>query len=99
MDPIGKLSNWELSGVHLTVDGVRDLVEIAKTKQWREIFPGVDEIRTTEEAHLKPKREEKGHSEAIGTRSVSKGNREDSQKGRPEGIGTSFVSKSNREEI
>jgi hypothetical protein len=75
------------------------LVEIAKMKPYSEILPGCDEIRTTEVAHLKPKREEAWHSEAIGTNFVSKSDCDEFGKGRPEAIGTSFVSKSNRGEI
>jgi hypothetical protein len=36
-------------------------VEIAKLKPWREIFPGVDEIRADEQAHLKLESEEEAH--------------------------------------
>jgi hypothetical protein len=71
------------------------LVEIAKMTPYEKIFPGCDEIRTTEEAHLKPESERGGHSDAIGASFVSKSDLEDSREGRPEAIGTSFVSKSN----
>jgi hypothetical protein len=47
-------------------------VEISKMKTWREIFPSCDEIRTTEEPHLKSKIGEEHHSEAIGAGFVSK---------------------------
>jgi hypothetical protein len=47
-------------------------VEIAKMKQCREIFPGVDEIRRTEEADSKPEEDTEAHSKAIGKSFISK---------------------------
>jgi hypothetical protein len=52
-------------------------VGIERIKEERKVFPGEGEIRTTEVPHLKPKSQEEGHVEAIGTGFVAKsGSRE-----------------------